>query len=429
MSMDTCKTEYLIIEQSPPLCGEVPLFGSKNATLPIMASLILTQGRSVIKNVPLSSDVLCMCTLLEQLGARITSYSSSGEFIIDTTSITNYKVDMEIMRKMRASVLVMGPLLARFGKAQIALPGGCSIGARPIDYHLTNFEKMGVRCTVQDQFLEAVTSGLKPVKLILDYPSVGATENILMAATLTQGKTTIVNAALEPEVLDLICVLRKMGAFIEIVPPATLVIHGTTELKPIEHSVIYDRLEAGSLLVAASITGGEIYLPDAREDHLNLFLTKLQEMGHRIITGPDGNGIRLIATDRPRAISFVTAPFPGYPTDLQAPMMAALSLAQGTSIVRETVFENRLIHVEQLKKLGADIRVEGDKAIITGVKKLYGTSIEASDIRASCALALAGLAAHGTTRMKGYYHWRRGYQALEQKLKSLGANIQLETTR
>lgn len=419
---DTC----IVVHQSLGLQGQVPLIGAKNAVLVIIASLILTEGKSVLTNVPYSDDILHMISVMRELGAHIIFDVPKNRLEVDTTFINNYKVSPALMKKMRASILVMGPLLARFSKAEIALPGGCILGERPIDLHIKNFEKMGVNFTIDGEFLTGTAHKLIAQKIILDYPSVGATENLMMAAVATTGITTIINAALEPEVLDLIAVLTKMGSKITILPPATLEIEGVTSLRALEHHVLYDRLEAGALLLAAAITGGSIYLPQASADVLDVFLLKLQEMGHFIETSPQG--IRLIATKNPRAVSFTTAPYPGFPTDLQAPMMAAQCLAAGKSQIHETVFENRFLHVRELQKMGAQIIIKGDRAHITGVETLYGTSVIASDIRASCALVLAGLAAQGTTTMTGINHWKRGYEALEKKLASLGAAITLKKT-
>ncbi len=425
--IETMATSYLVMEQSLGLNGQVELFGAKNAVLVIMASLILTQGKSRLLNVPFSDDILHMVKLLRQLGAEVDYLQSEHCIDVDTTLIDKYKVSHEIMKKMRASILVMGPLLARFGRADIALPGGCVIGDRPINYHLNNFVKMGVNIEIDGEFLHARTPGLLAGKYILEYPSVGATENILMAAVLTPGVTRIVNAALEPEVFDLIAVLKKMGAQITILPPATIEVHGVATLHPIEHAVMYDRLEAGSLLLAVAITGGQMYLPQAPVESMDLFLMKLAEMGHSIQVGSDGVGVRLVATSDPRAVSFKTAPYPGFPTDLQAPMMAAQCLAEGTSVVEETVFENRLVHARELQKMGAQITVAHNKATIIGVEELYGTQVIATDIRASCALVIAGLVAKGTTTMAGVHHWQRGYEALDRKLAQLGAKIEYKT--
>jgi len=420
---------HFIIEKSGPISGEVALVGAKNAVLVIIASLILTEGKSKLVNVPSSQDVLYMIQLLTELGAQIYFNQDEGILDVDTSGINRCKVNHEIMKKMRASILVMGPLLARFGRADIALPGGCIIGARPINYHIANFVKMGVTIQMDGDFLYAKTTKLVSRKLVLDYPSVGATENIMMAAVLTSGVTRIINAALEPEVLDLIDVLKKMGAIITVFAPATIDVTGVTSLKPIEHKIMSDRLEAGTLLLAAAITGGTLAIPDARADHLDTFLAKLQEMGHQILVGPDDLGITIHATHTPQAVSFKTAPYPGFPTDLQAPMMAAQCLAQGQSIIEETVFENRLIHAKELQKMGASIHIEYNKAIVTGVSALQGASVTATDIRAAGALIIAGFAATGTTIMGGVHHVMRGYEGLDNKFVRLGGKIMLQSTR
>lgn len=416
---------YIVVEQSPKVQGTIELIGAKNAVLVTIASLILTSGKSRLTNVPFSDDVLNMIQVMQLLGAQVYCSAQDHSIEFDTTSINKWQISSDIMRKMRASVLVMGPLLARFGKVHIALPGGCVIGARPIDYHLKAFKKMGVSIDEHHDFLLAQVDTLKAQRIVLEYPSVGATENIIMAAVLTPGITTLVNAALEPEVLDLITVLRKMGAQITLEAPATIVVEGVNVLHPIEHAVIADRLEAGALLLAAAITGGEIYLPQAPAYAMDVFLYKLEEMGHELTIGNQGMGVRLKATAKPKAVSFKTSPYPGFPTDLQAPMMAALCLAEGVSVVEETVFENRLLHTRELQKMGAQIKVEHNKAIITGVDELYSASVIATDIRGSCSLVLAGLAAKGSTVMTGIHHWTRGYDGLENKLALLGAKINL----
>lgn len=415
---------YLKIEHSPRLHGECSLVGAKNAVLVIMASLILTEGKSKLTNVPNSDDVLQMMKLLQDLGAEVSFDKTTHTLEIDTSFLVRYQVKKEIMKKMRASVLVMGPLLARFGKADIALPGGCVIGTRPINYHLSNLRKMGVTIHIEGEYLFAHAPKLLPHRLILEYPSVGATENCMMAALGAKGKTHIINAALEPEVLDLLAVLKKMGASIAIEPPATIVIEGNTPLKPIEHAVMYDRLEAGSLLLAVAITGGNIILPQAPASVMDVFLMKLQEMGHHVEIGEGGIGVTFKATRSPKAVSFKTAPYPGFPTDLQAPMMVAQCLASGRSIIDETVFENRLLHVYELQKMGAQIKIDGNRAIVTGVDELYGAPVIASDIRAGCALLLAGLAAKGITTISGVHHLSRGYESIQKKLKAMGAAIE-----
>lgn len=418
--------QNLLIAQSPPLQGVAELTGAKNAVLVIMASLILTKGKSILSNVPFSSDVRNVIILLQHLGAEVKYVSQMQTLYVDTSNLNHWNVSHEVMRKMRASILVMGPLLARFGKTEIALPGGCVIGTRPIDLHVRNFIKMGVQIIESGETLTASVSKPRSSKIVLEYPSVGATENIMMFATLVPGVTKIINAALEPEVLDLVNVLKKMGAKIQVTAPATIEIEGVQELKPIEHAIINDRLEAGALLLSAAITGGEISLPQAPAFAMDVFLHKLMQMGHHIESGQNGIGVRLRATKEPKAVSFKTGPHPQFPTDLQAPMMAAQCVADGTSIIEETVFENRLMHVRELQKMGAELKVIHDqKVVVTGVERLYGTSVIASDIRASCALMLAGLVAQGTTVMTGIDHWQRGYDDLETKLQLLGANIKM----
>ncbi len=392
-----------------------------------MASLILTNGKSKLTNVPFSTDVLHMMSLLTSLGARIIADEKAQTLEIDTSSLNSYRISPEIMDKMRASILVLGPLLARFKAADVAMPGGCTLGARPIDYHIQAFEKMSVEFVREGDYLCGRVTQLMAIRFVLEYPSVGATENCIMAATLTRGTTKIINASLEPEVLDLIDVLTKMGAHIRITPPATIEIEGVSSLNPVTHQIMYDRLEAGSLLLAAAITGGELSLPTAPFDLMDTFLEKLEEMGHSVIRGVDGIGIWFKATERPRAVSFRTMPYPGFPTDLQAPMMAAQCLASGKSTVQETVWENRLVHVRELQKMGAQISVDGQTATIVGVDELYGASVIAPDIRASYALVIAGLAAQGQTSMSGTHHLKRGYHNLIPKLTHLGARIRFES--
>jgi len=364
-----------------------------------------------------------MIKLLTSLGAHVLFDPEEKYLEVDTSNVNNFQVSSETMNKMRASILVMGPLLARFGKAEVATPGGCLIGSRPIDYHLTGLKKLGATIN-ENHFLHATLKIQHKAdrRVAFEYPSVGATENIMMCATLLPGTTTIINAALEPEVLDLATVLKKMGANIEFEPGMFITITGVNTLNPIDHEIIPDRLEAGSLLLATAITGGTITLANARPNHMDIFLQKLEEMGHTIRRE---NGITLEATTSPQAISFKTGPYPGFPTALQAPMMAALSLANGTSHVEETVFENRLMHAHELTKMGAQISIDGPRATIRGVEDLYGCEVIATDIRASCALAIAGFAAQGETKMTGIYHWKRGYDNLEKKLEALGARVTL----
>lgn len=426
---------YLLIKQSPPLHGTIQLVGAKNAVLVIMASVILSNGVSVLENVPQSADVIHMIALLKDLGAIVHFDHNNNKLTIDTTALNAYEVKPDIMNKMRASILAVGPLLGRFGKAKVAFPGGCLLGARPIDYHIQGFKKMGALVETQET---SINITLKPyaerpdyTRFILEYPSVGATENIMMFAAIGKGTTEIINAAIEPEVLDLIECLTKMGAQITCKEGQVIEIKAVEKLNPVNHRIIPDRLEAGALLLAAAITKGSINLPQARADHMDVFLDKLAMMGHSIQTGTNKTaqyplqGIQLTAAQNPIATSFKTGPYPCFPTDLQAPTMAMLCVASGTSAIEETVFENRLLHIKELQKMGAQItQHDQQKATIRGVESLYGSSVIATDIRASCALVLAGLVAQGQTKMTGIHHWRRGYEKLEEKLATMGALIQ-----
>jgi UDP-N-acetylglucosamine 1-carboxyvinyltransferase len=415
---------YLRVEPSERLSGTIDLYGAKNAVLVSMASLLLTDGKSTLSNVPFSSDVYQMIKLLEDLGVKVLVDEEGKSLEVDTTGLANWHVTHEIMNKMRASILVMGPLLARFKKSRVALPGGCNIGARRIDMHLKGFRTMGVRIEEDGHFLRAeVVGDTKNHRIVLEYPSVGATENLMLYAALKDGLTTIVNASLEPEVLNLIEALKKMGATIWCDFPQTIHIEGASSLKPIHHAVVPDRLEAGILLFATALVGGEINITNANGHHLDIVLEKLREMGHFVEVGPQGRGVWLKSTPEPKAVDFKTGPYPSFPTDLQSPMMALQCLAQGTSVITETVFENRMMHVIELRKMGAQISVDGNIATVLGVDDLYGASVIASDIRASCALVIAGLAAVGTTVVSGLHHWMRAYDSLEKKLALLGASI------
>jgi UDP-N-acetylglucosamine 1-carboxyvinyltransferase len=418
--------EILVVEPSAPLRGTVELAGAKNATLVMMISLLLVRGVSRLRNVPNSADVYSMITLLESLGAHVTYDIDTHLLTVDATSIEYSVVSGAMMRQTRASILVLGALLARMGEASVSFPGGDSIGARPIDFHLKALKKLGVQIIHEGDAIHAHGSRLQAARIVLEYPSVGATENTILAATAASGVTTIVNAALEPEIIDLIQLLCTMGAHIRIDAPATIHIEGGRPLMPVEYTVMVDRLEAGTLLIAAALTGGDIYLPTAQPSVLDLVLFKLEEMGHAIMLDSPHAGIRLIATEDPQAVSFKTGPYPNFPTDLQAPMLVAQCCAQGTSVIEETVFENRLSHVKELVNMGANITATQNKATVCGVIALQSAIVVANDIRASSALVLAGLIAQGgVTEIDGVSHWRRGYEALEQKLVHLGASIQI----
>lgn len=416
---------YIYVKKSGPLRGEVSLDGAKNAVLVIMASLLLTSGKSVLKNVPVLSDVEQMIQILESLGAVIVFDREQNILEVDTSFIQPNSIAQDCVKKFRASFLILGPLLARFKNVKLALPGGDEIGARPLDFHIKNFIKMGSVTSFDNGLLHAHTEQLSAQKIILDYPSVGATENLMMAMVLTPGRSSIINAAVEPEVLDLITVLKKMGACIKVIAPAMIQIDGVKELLPIEHTVMPDRLEAGSLLIAGAITGGDIYIPDAVVQDMDLFLMKLEEMGHQITCGKNGLGVRIQGSKSARTVSFKTTPFPGFATDLQPMMMIAQTIAVGTSNIFETVFENRFLHVPELNKMGANIQAGGHFATVVGVSGLQGAHVIAKDIRAACALALAGLVAHGETYIEGLHHWKRGYETFDEKLRLLGASIEL----
>lgn len=416
---------YISVKQSGPLQGQVSLSGAKNAVLAIMASLLLTSGKSVLKNVPAISDVDEMIGILESLGAHIEFDKEKKILYIDTKNLDHNNIAQECVKKFRASFLVLGPLLARFKDVKIALPGGDEIGARPLDYHIKNFIKMGASIYYQDSYLYAHTKQLSAQKIVLDYPSVGATENLMMALVIVPGRSWIINAALEPEVLDLIAVLKKMGARIEIHAPAMICIDGVDTLYSVDHTVMFDRLEAGSLLVAGAISKGDIFLPEAHIRDMDLFLMKLEEMGNQITYGKNGIGVRIKGSPVQKAVSFKTAPYPGFATDLQPLMMVAQTVAYGESNIVETVFENRFLHATELNKMGAKIEASGHYAKVKGVTELYGVPVVATDIRAACALALAGIVAQGETVIDGLFHWKRGYETLDEKLRSLGASIEL----
>jgi UDP-N-acetylglucosamine 1-carboxyvinyltransferase len=418
----------LVVEQSQPLMGEVTLEGAKNAALVIIASLLLTDGVSTLRRIPTSADVWYMIHILEMLGARIHFHEAERMLVADTRGLRPCPLDIEIMGKFRASTLVLGPLLARFGEATIAFPGGDIIGKRPIDLHIHAFEQMGARIVIEPDNVHAYAEeGLRPTRIVLNYPSVGATENILMAATLIEGSTTIINAALEPEVLDVIEVLRAMGADIHCGINSTIHVRGVKRASCLDYAIMYDRLEAGTYLLAAAITKGSISIPQAPVGSMAVFLEALRNMGHIVEEG-DSQGVTLQAALHPKAISLRTMPYPGFPTDLQAPMLVAQTLARGTSIVHETVYESRFGYVRELQRLGAQIVLQSDSmAIVQGGAALYGAPIIAGDIRAAAGLTLAGLVAQGKTTVFGAEHILRGYVNFVEKLRSLGATITLDT--
>jgi UDP-N-acetylglucosamine 1-carboxyvinyltransferase len=420
------KSAFLSVEYSAPLHGEVILEGAKNSALVAIASLLLIDGISILRRVPISADVFFMLKIMESLGAKVLFDQDSRVLTIDTRSINSCSLDRSIMGKFRASTLVLGPLLARFGKVIIAFPGGDAIGKRPIDFHIQAFEKMGARVTVTSETIEAhAMEGLQARELILTYPSVGATENILMAAALTPGCTTIINAALEPEVFDLVAVVRAMGINVTFEIPGMIHIEGQKKAQPIDYAIMYDRLEAGTYLLAGAITKGTIDIPQAPVKHMTVFLELLRGMGHTIICGTH-EGVSLRAHHNPTAVSFRTMPYPGFPTDLQAPMLVAQALAAGTSIIHETVYESRFGYVKELQRLGLQVVLQSDMvAIVQGGAMLYGAPMVAGDIRAAAALTLAGLAAQEKSAIFGVEHILRGYVNFVEKLQKLGAPIMM----
>lgn len=411
----------IIVRGGQQLTGTVRVSGAKNAVLPILAaSLLATEGESVICDVPLLDDVLTIHQVLASLGATLEFKDEKVR--INAQSLHTHEAPYELVRKMRASFLVMGPLLARSGCSRIALPGGCAIGTRPIDQHLKGFEAMGAEIKLGQGFIEARVSGrLQGAKIYLDVASVGATENIMMAASLAQGITIIENAAKEPEIVDLANYLNAMGAKVRGAGTGMIRIEGVERLSGVEHTVIPDRVEAGTYMIAAAITGGDVYIEGAIADHLAPVISKLQEMG--VAVEEKENGIRVQADKELKAVDVKTLPYPGFPTDMQSQMMALLMVSEGTSVVTETVFENRYMHVEEFRKLQGQIKVEGRLAIVNGGALLSGAKVCATDLRAGAALVLAALRAEGETEITGIHHVDRGYVNITTKLAALGAEI------
>lgn len=414
--------EKFIIKGGRTLRGTVKVEGAKNAVLPVIAASILaSEGKSTIHEVPVLADVYTINEVLKNLNADLKFTNNTIE--IDTSGTLKTEAPFEYVRKMRASVLVIGPLLARFGHANVAMPGGCAIGSRPIDLHLKGFEAMGASVHVGNGFIEVESKGrLQGAKVYLDMPSVGATENLMMAATLAEGQTILENCAKEPEIVDLANYLNKMGAKVVGAGTETIRIDGVEKLHGAEHTMIPDRVEAGTFMVAAAITGGNVLIENAIEEHLSSVISKLEEMNVQITR--EGNGLRVIGPDKLKAVDIKTLPHPGFPTDMQSQMMALMLSAYGTSVITETVFENRFMHVEEFRRMNANIKIEGRSVIIDGPSNLQGAEVAATDLRAGAALVLAGLIAEGETSVTELKHLDRGYVELSGKLKELGADIQ-----
>lgn len=414
--------EKLIIQGGQPLVGDVHIEGAKNAVLPIMvAALLASKGPVELTNVPILSDVFMMQDVLKSLDARVKFDEQRNYLMIDANQPLNFEAAFEYVSKMRASIVVMGPLLARLGHARVAMPGGCAIGSRPVDLHLKGFEALGATITQSHGYIEAKADQLVGANIYLDFPSVGATQNIMMAATLAKGTTVIENVAREPEIVDLANVLNKMGAKVFGAGTEEIRIEGVTELKGTEHSIVQDRIEAGTFMIAAAATKGNVLVEEAISEHNKPLLSKLAEMGAQVIE--EENGIRIIGPDELKPSNIKTLPYPGFPTDMQAQMTALQLMAHGTSVMTETVFENRFMHLEELRRMNADYQIEGQSVILYGPTELTGAEVAASDLRAAAALVIAGLVANGETLVTNLQYMDRGYYHFHQKLCALGAHI------
>ncbi|SNX53553.1 UDP-N-acetylglucosamine 1-carboxyvinyltransferase [Thermoanaerobacterium sp. RBIITD] len=411
----------IIVEKSPALKGTVKISGAKNSVLPIIAASLLSSGEVFIDDIPELEDVNVIIELIKYLGAECTLKDGKLRIMVD---IKDVEAPYDLVKKMRASFLVMGPILAKLGHARISMPGGCAIGTRPIDLHLKGFQTLGANINIGHGYVEATAKKLIGKKVYLDFPSVGATENIMMAAVFADGVTAIENAAEEPEIVDLANFLNKMGANIKGAGTDTIRIEGVKELKGTEHTVIPDRIEAGTYMVAAAMTGGNVLIENVIIDHIKPVIAKLTECG--VVITEEANGIRVKGKKNYKAVDIKTLPYPGFPTDMQAQMMAMMSCAKGTSVIIETVFENRFMHVDELKRMGANIKIEGRSAVVTGIDHLSGAEVKATDLRAGAALVLAGLVADGKTVINDVHHIDRGYVKIEDRLSKLGAIIYRE---
>ncbi|WP_182199851.1 UDP-N-acetylglucosamine 1-carboxyvinyltransferase [Paraliobacillus salinarum] len=414
--------EKIIVRGGRKLQGTVKVEGAKNAVLPVIAaSIMASEGKSVLHDVPALADVVTMKEVLSNINATVQMENRTLQ--IDAVKPLNTEAPFEYVRKMRASVLVLGPMLARFGHAKVAMPGGCAIGSRPIDLHLKGFEAMGAKVHVGNGYVEVFSEGrLKGGKIYLDVPSVGATENIMMAAALAEGRTIIENSAKEPEIVDLANFLNKMGAKVVGAGTEIIKIDGAPQLHGVEHTIIPDRIEAGTFMVAAAITGGNVLVKGAEKEHLRSLVSKMEEMGVQI--EEEQEGLRVIGPKKLKAIDLKTLPHPGFPTDMQSQMMALMLNANGTSVITETVFENRFMHVEEFRRMNAKVKIEGRSVIVEGPVSLQGAEVASTDLRAGAALILAGLNAEGYTRVTELKHIDRGYVDITGKLAKLGADIE-----
>jgi UDP-N-acetylglucosamine 1-carboxyvinyltransferase len=411
----------IVIEGGERLVGEVQVSGAKNAALPALAAALLVEGACTFTNCPRLRDVDTFQALLENLGARL-RWEGKGELRVDSSGIEGVTAPYDLVKTMRASVLILGPLLARMGEAVVSLPGGCAIGARPVNLHLKGLEQLGAQIELEHGYIKARAPRLTGAQIYLDIPTVTGTENLMMAAALAEGTTVIENAACEPEVVELAAVLTAMGADIEGAGTAVLTVRGVEQLQPAQHTIMPDRIEAGTLMVAAGITRGNVLIRGCRLEHLEAVIGKLREVGVEI-SPLEGEEVRVVGDSRVRSVDVKTLPYPGFPTDMQAQFMALMTVANGLSAISETIFENRFMHVSELKRMIADIRVQGPTAIVTGVPQLSGAQVMATDLRASASLVLAGLAAEGQTVISRAYHLERGYEDLVGKLAALGALV------
>ncbi len=411
--------DKIVVEGGRRLSGEVKISGAKNAALPILMSSLLAEGVSTYTNVPGLRDIQSTIELVENLGARVES--SGGTIKIDTTGLNNHKAPYDLVRKMRASILVLGPLLARLKKARVSLPGGCAIGARPINLHLRGLKRLGAEIVLEHGYVNAVAPQLEGCDIYFDLVTVTGTENIMMAAVLAKGTTVLRNAAREPEIVALADVLNKMGADIKGAGKSEMVINGVEKLKPVDVAIIPDRIEAGTFMVAAALTKSDIVVKGCEPDHLKTVIHKLRLTGARVDINE--SDVRVQGPDIVTSVDIKTLPYPGFPTDMQAQFMVLMSIANGLSIISENIFENRFMHVSELQRMGADINVSGDTAVIKGGPYLSGAKVMASDLRASASLILAGLVAKGYTEVNRVYHLDRGYEAMERKFQKLGAAI------
>jgi UDP-N-acetylglucosamine 1-carboxyvinyltransferase len=412
--------DTIVITGGNRLCGEVRISGAKNAALPILASTILGGGECVITNVPRVVDVLTMGKLLSIFGAKVSHEGNRA--VIKADVIDSTEAPYDLVKTMRASVLALGPLVARWGKAKVSLPGGCAIGSRPVNLHLAGLAKLGADISIEHGYITATAKRLRGARIYCDTPTVTGTENLMMAASLAEGTTVLENAAKEPEICDLAGFLIKRGARIDGAGTDVITIEGVRELQGGDHEVIPDRIEAGTYLAAGAITGGDVTITHCRPAHLEAVIMKLKEAGAEVQI--EKERVRITAPGRLRGTDVRTLPYPGFPTDMQAQMVALMTLAEGTSVVTETVFESRFMHAEELRRMGASIRVEGNWLVVTGRPGLAGAPVMASDLRASAGLILAGLAAEGSTEVQRVYHLDRGYERIEEKLQALGATIE-----